>query len=101
MLPIIGFKGGPMVISSNYEIVDVAGECLAVPVRENAVKNKHVFSFSRAAGFLIKQLKSPKSKEELVQALLDNFEVGQGAAKEDVDQFISTLYAYGLLDNKE
>ena len=86
-----------MVLSQNYEIVDIAEETLAVPVGEMAEKSKDVFSFSRAGGFLLNQLKKPKTEEEMIDCIIKEFDVDFETAKSDVQAFISAIRSYGLI----
>ena len=87
-----------MVLSSNYELVEVAGEFLAVPVGEMAEKTKDVFTFSKAAGFLMGLLKEPKTEEEMIEAIVREYELDAKTAEIDVKEFMSSVRSYGLVN---
>lgn len=86
-----------MVFSPNYEIVEIAEETLAVPVGEMANTSKDVFTFSNAAATLVKRLKSHSTVQELVNQLVDTYDVDDETANEDVKRFLSSLISYGLV----
>ena len=87
-----------MVLSSNYEIVEIADELLAVPVGKMANICKDVFTFNDAAAALVKQLKTQSTQRELIDLLVGQYEIDDQTAAEDVNKFVSTLLSYGLID---
>lgn len=48
---------------------------------------------------LYELLKADRGRDELVQALLDNYEVDEARASRDVDVFLAELAEAGLLEN--
>lgn len=66
-------------------------------------KNNTLFntslSLNTSAAFLFRQLKKkPQSKEELLKALLDMFEISTVLALNDIDMFIKILKKNGILE---
>lgn len=56
-------------------------------------------SLNETAAFLFKTLKeSPKTKEELLHALLDNYEISTVLALNDIDVFVKTLKGNGIIE---
>ena len=86
-----------MIFSSKYEIVDIADEFIAVPVGEGAINNKRVIALSNAAAFLLKQMSSQKTKEELIELLIDEYDLEKRIAIKDIDTFLETMINMGLI----
>lgn len=86
-----------MQLSTNYEIVEVADEIIAIPVGSFAENNKDVFALSKAAGFLMKQLKEPKTREQLIHSILEEFDLDAETASKDVSVFLSEVMSNGLI----
>lgn len=86
-----------MILTNNYEIVEIAGEYLAIPVGDMAINNRDVFSFSKAASFLIKQMSHEMTKDSLIDALVSEYQIDRQTASKDVAQFIASLSEFGLI----
>lgn len=90
-----------MVVSSRFQIVNVAGEVLAVPVGDYAQKCKDVFTFSDAGAFLLQLMKTPVSFEDAVNCLVSEYEIDKCTAYQDTKRFVSELLQLGLVDDVE
>ena len=88
-----------MVVSSNYEVVDIAGEVLAVPVGEHSKTNRDVFTFTNAAAFLLKQMKSPLTFDDMVTNLTEEFDVEADTAEKDALRFVKELQSLGIIED--
>lgn len=87
-----------MIISKNFEVVNVAGEVLAVPVGDFAKKCKEVYTFSNAGAYLLQIMKAPVTFEELVTKLTSEYDLEKDVAYKDVQWFINELLLLGLVD---
>ena len=86
-----------MVLSQNYELVEVAGEFLAVPIGDMAIKSKDIFTFSKAGGYLLEQLKEPKTEEDLVSCLVNEYDLDPEIAEKDVSEFVTAIRSYAII----
>lgn len=86
-----------MELSSNYEIVEIADELLAIPVGEKAKECRDVFTFSKAGAFLLKKMKKSIHIQELVDLLLEEYQLDVQTATLDVEQFIASLIDAGII----
>ena len=86
-----------MIFSSKYEIVDIADEYIAVPVGEGSINNKKVIALSNAAAFLLKQMSTQKTKDELIELLIDEYDLEKRIAIKDIDTFLETMINMGLI----
>lgn len=87
-----------MIIKSDFEIVEVADECLAVPVGDEAVSFNGVVAMNEASAYLLKNAKKEFSKSDLVNMLLQEYDVEKDIAEADVDTFIKKLCDIGLVE---
>ncbi|WP_456383295.1 HPr-rel-A system PqqD family peptide chaperone [Persephonella sp.] len=55
------------------------------------------FTVNQTGLFILKELKEGKSQEEIVQDLVENFEVSQEEAERDLVDFIEKLRSYRLI----
>ena len=64
-----------MVISDNFVLTDVADEYMLVPVGETAKSMKGIIAVNEPVFILLKRMAEPKSKEDLVSILTENYDV--------------------------
>ena len=83
--------------STDFEIVDIADEYMAVPVGGASVSFHGIVALNEAAAFLLHQLDTPKSIEELVSILTNEFEVDTHTAISDITNMIGTLKQIGVI----
>jgi len=56
-----------------------------------------MITLNEVAAFIWKNLDESKSKEELVDKIMDEFEVDEETARTDVEGFVGALYEHGLV----
>lgn len=80
-----------MKIKDGFVLREVAGSYIVVAVGE-AVKNFNgIINLNETGAFLWKILESGATKEELVAKLLEEYDVDEKTAAEDVGKFINKL----------
>lgn len=80
-----------MKIKDGFILREVAGSFIVVAVGE-AVKNFHgIINLNETGAFLWKILESGASKEDLIKALLAEYDVDEKTAVSDVNGFIEKL----------
>lgn len=86
-----------MKIKEGFILREVAGNSIVVAVG-NAVKEFNgVINLNQTGAFLWKILQDGAEKEDLVKALLSEYEVDEQTAKKDVDLFIGRLEQANLI----
>ncbi len=75
----------------------IAGETIAVPVGENAGRLHGMISLTSSGGVLLERLQQECSYEELVQAILDKYEVEKEQAEDDINRFLCKLKELDLI----
>ena len=86
-----------MRLKSGFELVDVAGEHLIIPIGENAEKFQGVIALSEAAYYLLNSMKEDVTKQELVEILMKEYDVDSTKANEDINDFIKTMIDLGIV----
>ena len=87
-----------MTISSDFKLIKIADECMLVPVGNKAVTFKGVISVSKTAYSLLNSMQEPKSKTDLMQILIQTFEIDEETARNDLERFLEKLINLGVLE---
>ena len=80
-----------MILNKNIQIIEIAGEYMAVPVGEMANNMGGVIALSDSTAFLLKHLTKNMTKAEMLDLLLDEYEVDVNMAIKDLDEIIKIL----------
>ncbi len=86
-----------MKLKTDLIIRNIAGECVAIPTGASASQINGLMSLTPSGELLIRKLQEECTQEELVQALLDRYEVPQQTAQADVEAFLAKLRDVNLL----
>lgn len=86
-----------MKIKDGFLLRQVAGQNVVLPVSGDLDLNMMI-SLNDSAAFLWDRLQSESSREELVMALLAEYDVDQANAAAAVDAFVRKLSDNGFLD---
>ena len=79
---------------------EIAGEMLLIPVKGDAVTDQRVFSLNSVGRMLWACLEQPKTLNELVSSVVEQFDVESGQAQDDVDDFLNQLSIRHLVDEQ-
>ncbi|MBQ7121151.1 MAG: PqqD family protein [Clostridia bacterium] len=83
-------------IKQGYVAREIAGEYIAVPV-DNSV-GSNIVVLNEVSKLLWDELKSEKTFDELLNAMLANYDVSKEEAEVDLKDFLVQLEANGLTD---
>jgi len=89
-----------MKIKEGYLLRQVAGSNIIVAVGDEAVNFNGIKTLNETGAFLWKQIELGADEELVVKALMDEYEVDEETAKEDVKEFINLLIYNGLIENE-
>lgn len=87
-----------MVLKRGFELVDIAGEYLIVPVGEEVTSFSGVVALSEDAYFLLKNMSKPKTIKELIVLLTQEYNVDELTAEADINKLIKTLFDMGVIE---
>lgn len=86
-----------MHIPKGFHIRQILDETIAVPSGEISKDFSGIISLNEVGQFLFELLQTEQSKESLLRALLDSYDVPEEIAQADIDDFLSHLRSAGLL----
>lgn len=87
-----------MKLKEGFEIVDIAGDYMAIPTGSNMATYGGNVILNEVSAFLLKQMKQNVSKEDLVELMLNEYEVDRETASADIDEIIMTFTKLGLVE---
>ncbi len=83
-------------IKQGYVAREVAGEFIAVPVDSSV--GSSIIVLNEVSKFLWDELKSAKTFDELLDAVMKNYDVSKEEAETDLKEFLMQLIENGLLN---
>ena len=86
-----------MRVKENFILRQIAGESLLIPVGEAALAVNGLIALSESGAFLYERLKTECSRQELIDALLAEYEVTAQIAGADVDAFLEQMRQLKML----
>lgn len=87
-----------MKVSDKFVLRRVAGEWIVLPVAEKTVNFNGMLTLNETGVMLWKLLQQGSTREELAQALTDEYDVTFEEALADVDEYLSKLEGAGCLE---
>lgn len=89
-----------MQLVSGYILNEILSEGVLIPVGDVG-SERAAYCLNETGCFLLKKLEEGCSRAELLDAVLENFDVTGETAEEAVSQFLTMLKKYRLLLNEE
>ena len=87
-----------MRVSKDLILREVAGEYILIPVGKAALEIHGMINLSESAVLLWKKLQEDCTEEELVQALLMEYDIDCETAAADVRELIEQMQKIGVLE---
>lgn len=82
----------------DFVLRQIADEYLLIPVGEAARKINGLMCLTESGFLLFQKLQTPCTREDLVQCMLQEYDVSEEIAGDDVDQFLTTLKRFDILE---
>lgn len=70
---------------------EIVGEAVLIPTGETAAQFNGLISVNELGRFIWENYENAKDEDELLQKILDEYEVEKDVAKADLDEFLQTL----------
>ena len=86
-----------MKANPGFVLRNVVGEYVLMPTGDNISKFQGTVLLNEVSALVWEKLQSPVSKEDLLKAVLDEFEVEKAVASADLDVLLETLRGYNLI----
>ena len=90
-----------MRINKEFVLREIAGDYIAVPTGKTALDFNGLVTLNEVGVSIWNMLQSDVTLEDIVQGILNEYDVEEEVAREDVQDFIDTLYEKGILDKNE
>lgn len=87
-----------MKIREGYILRNVAGSFVVVPVGEATLEFNGMMNLNETGAFLFEKMIDGISREDLIKALTDEYDVDEKTASEDVDAFITKVEEQDLFE---
>lgn len=88
-----------MRIKNGFLVKKILDDFMVVPTGDSIVDFAVAVSLNETGAFLWEQLKTDKTKAELTEALLAEYDIpNKEIAENDVDEFIALLNTHGFLE---
>lgn len=86
-----------MKIKDGYLLREVAGSYIVVPFGEGTMDFSGVISLNSVGAFLWNKLEDECSADELLEAVLAEYDVDRETAEKDIEEFVEKLKGAELL----
>ena len=80
-----------MKIKKEYILREIVGDIVLVPINKSTSKFDGLITMNEIGKFIWENIESAKDEEELLQRILDEYEVERDVAKADLDEFLGKL----------
>ena len=80
-----------MKLKYEFAAREIMGEYALVPMGESAVQLKGMLLTNSVGAFVCEMLAEEIEKEDLIKAVLDEFDIDEATARSDVEEFLSRL----------
>ena len=80
-----------MLKNPDFEIVNISNEYMAIPLGEEVSSFHGVVSLSEATAYLLGKMTHPVSRDDLIELLLDEYDIDRDVAEKDIDLILNKL----------
>ena len=84
-------------LDKEYVLRQIGDDYIIVPVGETVLSFNGMITVNETGAFLWEQLVEGINKEELLQTMVETYEVTQEEAERDIDEFLDVLYKNNIL----
>ena len=84
--------------AKEFILRESAGECVLVPTGATTQEFNGLITMSDTARFIWENMEKAESLEEMIQMILDEYEIDEETAKKDAIGFISQLLQAGFVE---
>ncbi|MCI6432904.1 MAG: PqqD family protein [Oliverpabstia sp.] len=87
-----------MKVDKEFVLREIAGDYVIIPIGRTVLSFNGLITVNEIGAFLWNLLQEDVTKEELVAKVLDEYEVDEETAREDIQEFLDTLVSGGILE---
>jgi hypothetical protein len=89
-----------MKIKDGYLLRNIADEWIIVPIGERIYDFNGLMTVNETGAFLWKMLQEDCTEDKLICEIMNEYNVDNSVAKEDVSEFIKSLIKGGVIKNE-
>ena len=86
-----------MKLKKQFVLREIVGEAVLVPIGESAARFNGLLTINELGKFIWENIESANDEDELLQRILDEYEVDKDVAKADLDEFLGKLKAVDII----
>ena len=90
-----------MRINKEFVLREIAGDYVIIPTGRTVLEFNGLITVNEVGVSIWKMLQDNVTEDELVQGILDEYEVEEEVAREDIHEFIDNLIAGNILTREE
>ena len=87
----MSLKGDYMKFKKEFMIREIVGETILIPMGDSNNHFNGIITINELGKFIWENLESSKDEEDLLHKILEEYEVEEKEAKEDLDEFLDKL----------
>lgn len=87
-----------MKAKDGFVLRNIVGEHILMPVGDNIGKFKGTVLLNEVSAFVWNKIQTPISREELLKAILEEFEVEESVAAADLDDLLAKFEEFDVIE---
>ncbi len=87
-----------MKIKNGFVLREIAGECVVVALGDASKIFNGIIKLNETGKIIWEMLSAEKTKDEIIAAILESYEVDRETVEADFDRFINTLKGANILE---
>lgn len=91
-------KENDMKVGKEFVLREIVGDYVIIPTGKTVLSFNGLITVNEIGAFLWNLLQQDVTLEELVKSVLDEYEVDEETAREDIQEFLDTLESGGILE---
>lgn len=87
-----------MNLKRKFLLREIVGENILVPVGEDSMSFNGLITINKSGKFIWENIEGVNSQEELLQLILDNYDIDRDTAKADMEEFLEILKKADIIE---
>ena len=87
-----------MKIKKELVLREIAGDYILVPIGDTVFEHEGLFAMNEVACCIWNALPEAENEADLLKAVCSEFDVEEAVARQDLQEFLSCLRQYGIID---